>query len=248
MKSHQLILALSGALPALGAMWYIDRLDAKRPEPRWTLRWMAILGALSCIPVIVVGLFLGGFDPGGVTYASAFYKSFVVAGFTEEAAKLACVWFLVWRRPEFNERMDGIVYAAHAGLGFALIENVLYLLRPMDIGAWLTMFIGRAILAIPLHAICAGMMGYFAARKRFDGKGIGILGGFIVAVLIHGFYDAFLFSIPVANKLKQEHLILPFLLIPIGLVIGGAIALRIMAKRAIAADDQDERLHPPQGA
>lgn len=242
MQSYQWILALSGALPALAAMWYVDRLDAKRPEPRSTLRMLAVFGGLSCVPVIIVGLFLRQFSPTGLTYASATYKSFVLAGFVEESAKLACIWFIVWKRSEFNERMDGIVYAAHAGLGFALVENVLYLLQPTSIGAWLGMFIGRAVLAIPLHAISAGMMGYFAARKRFDGKGIGLFGGWLVAIAIHGFYDVFLFSIPVATKLGQKHLIMPFIALPILIVVFGAIALWLMSKRAIAADDLDENI------
>lgn len=244
MESSRFILALSGAIPALLAMWYIDKLDAKRPEPRSTLRKITLFGGLSCIPVIIIGLTLKQFDPGGVTYASAYFNSFVIAGLVEEGAKLACVLFIVWNRPEFNERMDGIVYAAHAGLGFALVENVLYLLKPTSFGAWLAMFIGRAILAIPLHAICAGIMGYFAARWRFDKKGIGVIGGLAAAIAIHGFYDAFLFSIPVASKLKQDHLILPFVLIPIGIVIVGAITLRWLATRAIHLDDHDPNLHP----
>jgi len=105
-------------------MWYFDRLDAKRPEPIGTLRRVTLLGALSTIPVIILGLFLMPLSPTDPTEAAA-YVSFVVAGAVEEGAKLLCIYWIVWRRPEFDERMDGIVYGARARMGFALVENVL---------------------------------------------------------------------------------------------------------------------------
>lgn len=237
-------LALSGALPALAAMWYFDRLDAKRPEPRETLRLVAVIGGLCFIPVLPVELLLQKFAPAAGTYAHAIYKSFVVASFTEEAAKLAVVMFFVWKRPEFDERMDGIVYATQAGLGFALVENILYLLQPQSIGKFIAMYIGRAVLAVPMHAIAAGFMGYYAAKQRFDKKGPGVLGGFLIAVTIHGAYDAFLFSAPIAAKEQNAPLVWICIGAPILIVAVGGILLRLLVKRAIAEDDADERLHP----
>ena len=124
----QFQLALFGALPAILAMAYVDRLDAKRPEPQRTLRLVALAGALSGFLVVAVGALLRPYGPEVGTYAAALYDAFIVAAGPEEAAKLACVLIVAWRRPEFDERMDGIVYGARAGLGFALVENVVYLL------------------------------------------------------------------------------------------------------------------------
>src|SRR5688572_655381 len=165
----QLHVAALGALPALGAMWYFDRLDARRPEPRGALRRVAVAGALSVIPVAIVEWILMSVQPEMGGYGAAAYSGFVVAGFTEELAKALCVLLFVYNRPEFDERFDGITYGTRAGLGFALIENVFYLLTAANAQGFIVMFVLRALLAIPLHAICGATMGYFLAMRRFDG-------------------------------------------------------------------------------
>src|SRR5262245_15823431 len=181
--------AALGALPALGAMLYFDRLDARRPEPRGSLRRVAIAGAISVIPVAIVELILSRVAPPMGVYASAAWAGFLVAGLTEEVAKALCVLLFVYKRPEFDERFDGITYATRAGLGFALVENVFYLLQQDTAQGFLVTFGLRAILAIPLHATCAAMMGHALAIRRFDGQGAGLLGGLLWAILLHGSYD-----------------------------------------------------------
>ncbi len=251
-------LALVGALPALAAMWLFDRFDAKRPEPRGTLRRVALAGALSAIPVIALGqllmylspveLVLQGGAPG--SYAAAFYMAFVIAALPEEGAKMASMLLFAWRRPEFDERMDGIVYGARAGLGFALVENVAYLLlQTGSSGTYLSLFIGRAVLAVPAHAIWGGLMGYFAAVRRFDGRGPGLVGGYLLAVLLHGLYDAWLFSAPVAIAAGNDWLGLGIAGVPVVaysvpavIVAGGGLLLRALMQRALRDDDHAEAM------
>lgn len=233
-------MALFGAVPALVAMIYVDRLDAKRPEPRSTLRRVALAGGLSVIPVIVIELILqwAGPDTG---YPGALYRAFVVAAATEEAAKVACVWLFVWRRPEFDERMDGIVYGARAGLGFALVENVGYLLgSDGGLAGYFAMFVGRAVLAVPGHAIWAGIMGYFAAIRRFDGRGPGLIGGFLIAFAMHGVYDAALFCAPLVSESGMTELSLALMAIPVLIIVCGALVVRQLVRWAIAEDDRAE--------
>jgi protease PrsW len=252
----QLELALFGALPAILAMAYVDRLDAKRPEPRWTLRRVTLAGGVSAIPVVLLGwlLMLIGPEtlswPAGASssYVAALYMSFVIAAFPEEAAKMASVLLFAWRRPEFDERMDGIVYGAHAGLGFALVENVAYLLLiPASLSEYVAIFVGRAVLAVPGHATWGGIMGYYAARRRFDGRGPGLLGGYLLAVLLHGLYDTWLFGMPVAIEAGHTWLTLGIAGLPVVaysfpvlIIAGGAAWLRVLARRAIADDDLEE--------
>lgn len=249
-------LALFGALPAILAMAYFDRLDAKRPEPRSTLRRVALAGGLSAIPVVMIGELLklvgpaelSGSAGASASYAAALYMSFAIAAFPEEAAKMLSVLLFAWRRPEFDERMDGIVYGARAGLGFALVENVAYLLlMPASFAEYLAIFIGRAVLAVPGHATWGGIIGYFAARRRFDGRGPGLLGGYLLAVALHGIYDAWLFSIPVTIQNGHAWIGLgvagiPAMAysVPAVIIAGGALTLRVLARRAIAADDLEE--------
>ena len=232
-------IALTGALPALVAMWVFDRMDRHRPEPRSTLRKVALAGAISTLPLIIIELFLGAIHgPMDGSYASGFYHGFVVAAFPEELAKLLCVYWFVWHKPEFDERLDGIVYAARAGLGFAMVENILYLWKFAGTDEFWFVFGARALLAVPGHAIWAGLMGYFAAIKRFDGVGPGMFGGLLLAVFLHGLYDAALFSHTNLNFDFGEGLGTVFALgIPIGIIAGGAVLLRRYARRAREADN-----------
>jgi len=162
-----------------------------------------------------------------------------VAAAVEEACKILMVYWMVWRRPEFDERMDGIVYAARAGLGFALVENVMYLFGQDTIGGQLELWMMRAFLAVPGHAIWTGMIGALAARKRFDGRGLGLIGGYLLAVAFHGAYDCTVFM---QAPLKFEgHFTASKLMIlgPIVLTIIGFFVLRGMAKVALTLDDAD---------
>src|SRR5262245_55579653 len=113
-------LALSGTLPALFLMWYVERHDAKRPEPRSLLRKTALFGGLATIPCIVIQVVLsGGGKVAPASPSEALFTAYIVAALTEEGAKAVCLYLAVWRHPSFDERFDGIVYGTRAGLGFA---------------------------------------------------------------------------------------------------------------------------------
>jgi RsiW-degrading membrane proteinase PrsW (M82 family) len=229
-------LALAGAVPPLALMWYVDRLDAKRPEPPWLLRRMAIAGGVSALPCALAEVLIAHkWHFSG--YANACFEGFVMAAVVEELAKLLCLRLFIWNRPEFDERMDGIVYAARAGLGFALVENVGYLLGAKSMASFAVMYVLRALLAVPGHAIYAGIMGYAAARRRFDGAGPGLLGGYLFAVLLHGTYDAGAFSADIAFREHEPALGVALFAIPVVVIVFGGMALRGMARRAQYLDD-----------
>jgi RsiW-degrading membrane proteinase PrsW (M82 family) len=235
--------ALSGVIPAVVAMWIIDRLDRKRPEPASTRRLVTFVGMLSVIPAIL----LEGWLTNGVgasvappyTYQGASYSAYVVAAGVEEACKIAVVYWIVWRRPEFDERMDGIVYASRAGLGFALVENVGYLLHSGSLQGQLYMWVARALLAVPGHAMWTGMIGYMAARRRFDGKGLGLIGGYLLAVAMHGSYDCAVFLQQPLHFEGKDTFAQLAILVPIGLTILAFFILRSMARTALRLDDAE---------
>lgn len=245
-------IALSGAIPALVAMWLVDRLDRKRPEPARTRRLVAFVGMLSVIPALILEMVvlsqLGVHVEPQMTYQGATFHAFVVAAAVEEACKIAVVYWVVWRRPEFDERMDGIVYAARAGLGFALIENIGYLLQQQTLGGALQTWILRAVLAVPGHAMWTGMIGAMAARRRFDGKGLGLLGGYLLAVAFHGAYDLCAFlqqPLLFEGRDNLAMLMMPALL---GLTVAAFFVLRSQARTALRLDDADVALNAAQAA
>jgi protease PrsW len=232
-------LALAGLVPAILAMAYFDRLDKARPEPVWSKRKVMLAGCLSVIPCAFIEFGLMSVAP-LPTDAWKFigYQAFIVASSTEEIAKVICVKLVIWRKPEFDERLDGIVYGTRAGLGFAAIENCLYLLNAQSMDQFVGMFFGRALLAIPLHAITGGIMGYYAARRRFDQVGPGLFGGLVVAVVLHGLYDVGAF----AMGYSAEALSVPFppplfVIVSILCVVAGGRMLRKQARVALELDN-----------
>jgi RsiW-degrading membrane proteinase PrsW (M82 family) len=242
--------AAAGAVPAILAMAYFDRLDRKRPEPPGTLRRVAFFGALSVLPCALAEIALAKLAPVGLMrgYAGALFRGFVMVAAIEELAKTLCLRLVVWRRPEFDERMDGIVYATRAALGFALVENVGYLLNAKTLLSFAWMYALRAVLTVPMHAVSAAVMGYYAAKRRFDGTGPGFAGGYALAVLVHGTFDAALLGALYAmarNAWLTTSMLLP---IPLLVTAGGIIAVRKMAARALAGDDAERapRVAPPR--
>lgn len=248
------LVAATGAIPAVLLMLYFDWLDRKRPEPA-SLRYGVMgVGILSVIPAIIVeGVLMAargkGMEAG--SYADAGYNSFVVAGATEEAMKIASVFVVVWYSRFFDERMDGLVYGARAGLGFALLENCAYIYQAAPTNDLAITWILRALFAVPGHAMWSGMIGYCAARKRFDKAGPGLLGGYAIALFFHGLYD---FSIFVQTPLRKDGLDMVgnvFLGVPLLLSIVGWFTVRRMARTALTLDDAAEawaRANPQAGA
>jgi RsiW-degrading membrane proteinase PrsW (M82 family) len=119
--------------------------------------------------------------------------------------------------------MDGIVYAIMVGMGFATLENILYVvIRPEDMTTAFRIGWLRMLTAVPGHAIFAVVMGYFIGRAKFVTQGQAWLlwTGLCSAVLLHGLYDYFIFM-----RLR-EAFVLYFLL------IGLAIAFLLLKKHS----------------
>lgn len=233
-------MALTGALPALALMALVDVADAKRPEPHWQLRKVAVLGALAVVPVYFAQEWLRVNVPWSGVRLVAF-DAFVSAALLEEGAKALILWAVVWRHPAFDERLDGIVYATRAGLGFALVENVATLASTDTLFGFVGTFLLRAFFAVPLHAIAAGFMGDLAARRRFDGTGPGLVGGLLVAIGLHGAYDGLLF-LERLETLPMEARLVCAVGAP-SVVVMGFFVLKGHATRALALDDAEHK-HP----
>src|SRR5437588_402293 len=88
-------------------------------------------------------------------------RRFVDGQVGREALKLAVVLGFPFRYSAFDEVLDGVVYTVAASLGFGLLENLAYSATDVATG------LARALTAVPMHAIAAGVMGYFVGRARF---------------------------------------------------------------------------------
>jgi len=112
----------------------------------------------------------------------------------EEGFKFAALYFLIWRSRNFNEPVDGIVYAVFISLGFAGVENVLYVFNP-QLGGMSTALM-RAVVSVPAHGLFGIIMGYHFAIARFEpqNKSLRIFLAFFAPWLAHGVYNTILLS------------------------------------------------------
>lgn len=177
--------------PCLAIMLYVYLKDRFDKEPRHLLVKMFFLGVFSIIPAIVMELAGEEIFPLVPTdLVSVFLYSFVVVGFSEEVCKYFFLKRYAYHHKAFNEPYDGIVYAVMVGMGFATIENILYVLQGGVGIAFLRMFS-----AVPAHAIFGILMGYFVGRAKFEEKNDGFalrMMGLLAAIIFHGGYDFFL--------------------------------------------------------
>jgi len=183
-----LILSLAPVFIIAGYVYMRDKYER---EPVSLLLKGLFLGAIITLPVVFIEGLLSLITFENRVIMNAFYNGFVVAGFTEELWKLGAVYLLIWRNPEFNERFDGIVYAVFVSLGFAAVENVLYVL---DGGTQVAL--SRALTAVPAHALFGVMMGYYLALAKFnpEERESNMIKALVVPVLFHGFYDFILMT------------------------------------------------------
>lgn len=179
--------------PILALSLYVYVKD-RNPEPPTYLLYVFLGGALSVflvLPILsVLFVHLGALIPG----KSLLYRAFVEIALAEETTKLVPVLLIAYRSSEFDEPFDGVVYATMGAMGFAAVENLMYVLSGGYGVALLRMFT-----AVPMHAFAGVFMGYFLGRAKFSSFPIAhVLTGLGSATALHGAYDYFLFvgSIP----------------------------------------------------
>lgn len=183
-----LILSLAPVLIIAGYIYFRDKYEK---EPLRLLVIALLAGALTVIPILFVERFLSIFTGYFHGLMAAAWKAFVVAAFTEELFKFLALYLLIWRSREFNDKYDGIVYSVFISLGFAAVENVLYVF-----GNGYGTGIMRAFTAVPAHAIFGITMGFYFGMARFYTKKEDHLKrkALLIPVLLHGIYDFILFT------------------------------------------------------
>lgn len=174
----------------------IYRKDTEK-EPLNLLVKCFIGGCLITIPIMIFEQFLGRFNVFDSALLRSFYDAFIVAAIVEEGVKFLFLNHIIWDRREFNQHYDGIVYAVFVSLGFALVENVMYV---AEYGFGVAVV--RALLSVPTHGLLGVCMGYFYALAKFSPKNRSglLLLSFLVPMLIHGLYDFVLMYLNVNNN------------------------------------------------
>ena len=210
------LILISALTPVAVLLWYIYRKDKVQPEPaKWLLKafGFGMLSAFFSFVFSVPASFLLGMEIDANTYSSiskAFADAFILAAIPEELAKLIMLWLLLRKNPHFDERFDGIVYAVCIGMGFAGIENVMYLIGGLEDGSWIGTGIVRALFAVPAHFLFAVLMGYYYSIYQFGIDRSAKIKVLVLAapIIAHGIYDGILMSIQIDESLAGFCMIL----------------------------------------
>jgi RsiW-degrading membrane proteinase PrsW (M82 family) len=183
-----LLLALALA-PVVAIIWYFLFLDRFNKEPFKMLLLTFLVGILSILPAMALewlGMMYTNKLPNLLGH---WLNAFVVIAFSEELAKYMFLKWFAYRSSHFDEPFDGIIYALMVSMGFAALENIMYVLN-----GGITVALMRMFTAVPAHATFAVLMGYWVGRAKMENKPKLALLGLASAVLFHGLYDFFLLA------------------------------------------------------
>ena len=179
-------------ISALLWMHYVQWKDRHKPEPRWRLFLAFLLGGVACGLSVLGFMVLDFFGVPDIEFGRApwtcFY-SLVFIGPIEEGAKLLMALLFIFRWREFDEPLDGFVYASMLSLGFASVENF-YNVPELP---W-QMQLARTA-ALPLtHLLFSAIWGLGIGHARFalppsPRRTCWQIGSVVLAMLAHGFYD-----------------------------------------------------------
>lgn len=202
-----LLLALSIA-PGIAISLYIFLKDRFNREPHLNLLICFLLGCLSIIPAIIIQLLttkpVEQLMGEGIFYTAVF--AYLIVGLSEEWSKYIMLRSYAYPRKSFDEPFDGIVYSVMIGMGFATVENILYV-QQHGLGTAVV----RMFLSVPAHATFAVLMGYFAGKAKFkpERRKFYLFTGIFWAAFFHGTYDFFLFlqGNPTVNKYLSDSLL-----------------------------------------
>ena len=221
-------LLVAAVLPIFLLCFFVYKKDPHH-EPGGVLAKIFILGFFSAIPIVGVEFVLGYFFPtdGISNFILIFINVFISVALVEEGFKWIITLLCGYRSKDFDELYDIIVYAVFASLGFACIENILYVCT-----SGLGNAVLRALLSIPGHMCFGVFMGYFFAQAKVGrinkNSGIftrNIVFSILVPTIAHTLYDAFIFYAEY-NVLS----IIAFFIFDIVMVVLGIVTINKMSK------------------
>lgn len=183
-----LITLVWGVLPAFLWLLYFYRQD-KLPEPPKLVLKTFLFGAISVVPAALIERrFVGNLGPQS-SLGTIFLLTFGVIATAEEFSKFAAIRLGVGKTEAIDSDVDGVVYGVSAGLGFAMLENILYI-NSFGINVAPV----RAVFSNLAHALFTGLLGCYYAHSLLWDRPIEVYKGLFWAIFLHGLYDFILIS------------------------------------------------------
>ena len=196
-----LILLILATIPVLTILLVVYIKD-KNKEPLSLLIKLFLSGFLSCVLVLIISKAISflPFMKGTLnekSFLDVLLYAFLGVALIEEFCKWVMTFFIGYHHKEFDEVYDIIVYAIFVSLGFAFVENIIYVIQISNIKTALL----RAISAVPSHACDAVFMGYYLSvakqysnRKKKQKESFYIILSIVIPTILHGIYDFCLMS------------------------------------------------------
>ena len=183
-------------IPSVIILFYFIFSDKFR-EPKKLIIITFLFGVLATIPAGYLNHYILTIFGNNNIINNALLSGFFAGGFVEEILKFSVLYFYILKEKEFNEPMDAIVYGVVVSLGFATLENIEYVYFSNHLAEMSSREIAiiRSFSAIPLHALCGVIMGYYFGEYVFSNNGRFLGYSLIVPIIFHGTYN-FLASFP----------------------------------------------------
>lgn len=188
------ILIAAAVIPAvvlLVKVYKVDHLDKESPRLLWNLVVRGVIATVFAMLTEWIGEFVLSSFVQEQTVLYNFLLYFIVVAVSEEGFKYLLMKQRTWKDPEFNFQFDGVVYAVFVSLGFALWENISYVLM-YGFGTALI----RAVTAVPGHACFGVFMGaWYGLAKKYESYGmhsqskICRVVALLSSIVLHGCYD-----------------------------------------------------------
>ncbi|CAH0229105.1 MULTISPECIES: glutamic-type intramembrane protease PrsW [Peribacillus] len=183
-----MLVMLSAAIaPGLALLSYFYLKDQYETEPISVVVKTFLFGVFLVLPIMFIQYVLETEHILNTDLANAF----LWAALLEEFFKWFILIYVIYQHVAFDEPYDGIVYGAAVSLGFATMENILYLLANGVEHAFL-----RAVLPVSSHALFGVIMGYYLGKAKFSASNnrVFLLLALIIPISLHGVYDYILVS------------------------------------------------------
>jgi len=185
---------LGGILPALFWLWFWLREDKLRPEPRGLLFLSFIIGMIV-VPIVIPFQRWVSTDLANIGFITIFLWAAI-----EEIFKYTASYWVALKRKVMDEPIDAMIYLITTALGFAAVENTLFLINSLSSGLfWSSIITGnmRFIGATLLHTLSSGLVGIAIGLSFYKSKKIrrfSLLIGIILSIALHTFFNFFIIS------------------------------------------------------
>ncbi len=202
---------LAGLIPALFWVWFWLREDCRKPEPYFLIAISFIAGMAvvpMALPLQKLALEL---------YSGA--NVMVVWVIVEELLKYAVALLLIFWNREVDEPIDMVIYMIVVALGFAALENALFIFNPLVLGEYMNSAVTgsfRFLGATLLHVLASGTVGVALALAFYRSRSVQVLAGTIglsLAIVLHALFNFFIMST------NGETILTVFLFVWMGIIL-----------------------------